>query len=218
MTRVLTGCTQGVSGLGSRRTLGDRKARSATEVGRENLGQFRPRESEPGLLPPCPSVELLMTPHRNVTVCRIQPHAITEHRDALVAQTVYYLSTITRAHSLTRGPGCAAQHTQRRPRTAPVAYTVLLCYHVACITNQLSSVAQSCPSLCDPMDCIMPGFPVHHQLRGFPIAQLVKNLPGKGDPGSIPGLGRSPGEGKDYPLQYSGRENSMAYYILLIIQ
>ena len=30
-----------------------------------------------------------------------------------------------------------------------------------------------------------------------------------GDLGSIPGLGRSPGEGKGYPLQYSGLENSM---------
>ena len=29
------------------------------------------------------------------------------------------------------------------------------------------------------------------------------------DLGSIPGLGRSPGEGKGYPLQYSGLENSM---------
>ena len=29
-----------------------------------------------------------------------------------------------------------------------------------------------------------------------------------GDLGSIPGLGRSPGEGKGYPLQYSGLENS----------
>ena len=29
------------------------------------------------------------------------------------------------------------------------------------------------------------------------------------DPGSIPGLGRSLGEGKGYPLQYSGLENSM---------
>ena len=28
----------------------------------------------------------------------------------------------------------------------------------------ISSVAQSCPALCDPMDCSMPGFPVHHQL------------------------------------------------------
>ena len=30
-----------------------------------------------------------------------------------------------------------------------------------------------------------------------------------GDLGSIPGLGRSPEEGKGYPLQYSGPENSM---------
>ena len=27
-----------------------------------------------------------------------------------------------------------------------------------------SSVSQSCPTLCDPMDCSTPGFPVHHQL------------------------------------------------------
>ena len=31
----------------------------------------------------------------------------------------------------------------------------------------------------------------------------------KGDPGSIPGLGRSPGEGNSYPHQYSSLENSM---------
>ena len=30
-----------------------------------------------------------------------------------------------------------------------------------------------------------------------------------GDVGSIPGLGRSPGEGKGYPLQYSGLDDSM---------
>ena len=34
-----------------------------------------------------------------------------------------------------------------------------------------------------------------------------------GDLGSIPGLGRSPGEGKDHPLQYSGLENSMDYIV-----
>ena len=41
----------------------------------------------------------------------------------------------------------------------------------------------------------------------------VKNLPANagdtGDLGSIPELGRSPGEGNGYPLQYSGLENSM---------
>ena len=30
-----------------------------------------------------------------------------------------------------------------------------------------SSVAQSCPTLCDPMNCSMPGLPVHHQLPEF---------------------------------------------------
>ena len=29
---------------------------------------------------------------------------------------------------------------------------------------QFSSVSQSCPTLCDPMDCSTPGFPVLHQL------------------------------------------------------
>ena len=32
-----------------------------------------------------------------------------------------------------------------------------------------------------------------------------------GDLGSVPKLGRSPGEGKGYPLQYSGLKNSMDY-------
>ena len=33
--------------------------------------------------------------------------------------------------------------------------------------SQFSSVAQSCPTLCDPMDCSRPGFPVHHQFPEF---------------------------------------------------
>ena len=32
---------------------------------------------------------------------------------------------------------------------------------------QFSSVSQSCPALCDPMDCSTPGLPVHHQLPEF---------------------------------------------------
>ena len=32
---------------------------------------------------------------------------------------------------------------------------------------QFSSVAQSCPTLCDPMDYSMPGLPAHHQLLEF---------------------------------------------------
>ena len=45
---------------------------------------------------------------------------------------------------------------------------------------------------------------------GFPGASVGKESAcNAGDLGSIPGLGRSLGEGKSYPLQYSGLENSM---------
>ena len=40
------------------------------------------------------------------------------------------------------------------------------------------------------------------------VAQLVKNLPAMWDLGSVPGLGRSPGEGSGYPLQYPSLEKS----------
>ena len=45
---------------------------------------------------------------------------------------------------------------------------------------------------------------------GFPCSSAGKESAcNAGDLNSIPGLGRSPGEGKGYPLQYSGLENSM---------
>ena len=34
-------------------------------------------------------------------------------------------------------------------------------------TVRISSVAQSCLTLCNPMDCSMPGLPDHHQLLEF---------------------------------------------------
>ena len=47
---------------------------------------------------------------------------------------------------------------------------------------------------------------------GFPGGSDGKEFTcNEGDLGSIPGLGRSPGEGNDYPLQYSGLENSMDF-------
>ena len=45
---------------------------------------------------------------------------------------------------------------------------------------------------------------------GFPCGSAGKESTcSAGDLGSIPGLGRSPGEGKGYPLQYSGLKNSL---------
>ena len=41
------------------------------------------------------------------------------------------------------------------------------------LITQLSSVAQSCPTLCDPMNCSMPGLPVHHQLKLMSIESVM---------------------------------------------
>ena len=55
---------------------------------------------------------------------------------------------------------------------------------------------------------ITPGF------LGFPWGSAGKESACKaGDLGSISGLGRSPGKGEGYPLQYSGLENSMDYTV-----
>ena len=49
-----------------------------------------------------------------------------------------------------------------------------------------------------------------HSIEGFPDGSVDKESAcNAGDPSLIPGLGRSPGEGKGYPLQYSGLENYM---------
>ena len=41
-------------------------------------------------------------------------------------------------------------------------YTLLIQQFIVIV--QFSSVAQSCPTLCNPMNCSTPGLPVHHQL------------------------------------------------------
>ena len=41
----------------------------------------------------------------------------------------------------------------------------LLCCSNIFSFSQFSSFTQSCPALCNPVDCSMPGLPVHHQLR-----------------------------------------------------
>ena len=116
-----------------------------------------------------------------------------------------------------------------------------------------SEVAQSCPTLCNPMDCSPPGSSVHgilqarilewvaisfsrgssqprdrtqvsriagrcfnlwatiyQCLHGFPYKPVSKESAcNAGDPGSILGLGASPGEGNGNLLQYSCQENPM---------
>ena len=42
---------------------------------------------------------------------------------------------------------------------------------------QFSSVTQSCPTLCDPMNCSTPGLPVHHQLPEFKLMSIEAVMP-----------------------------------------
>ena len=55
----------------------------------------------------------------------------------------------------------------------------------------------------------IPYVQIFFRLRGTHGSVRKKSVCNAGNPGSIPGAGRSPGERKDYPLQYSGLENSM---------
>ena len=65
---------------------------------------------------------------------------------------------------------------------------------------------------------MLPGYTVENLFTLFEF-QLSCSSAGKestckvGDLGSIPGLGRSPGEGKGYPLQYSNLENPMDFIV-----
>ena len=41
---------------------------------------------------------------------------------------------------------------------------------------QFSSVAQSCPTLCNPMNRSTPGLPVHHQLPEFTQTHVIREM------------------------------------------
>ena len=61
---------------------------------------------------------------------------------------------------------------------------------------------------CSSQTLVVRMRPTH--IGGFPGSSAGKESTcNAGDLGSIPEFGRSPGEGKGYPLQYSGLENSM---------
>ena len=64
-------------------------------------------------------------------------------------------------HFVDRGAWRAPVHGAAESRTRLSTIAIKL------LPVQFSSVAQSCPTLCDPMDCSTPGLPVHHQLPEF---------------------------------------------------
>ena len=107
------------------------------------------------------------------------------------------------------------------PRDSPGKNTGVGCHFLLQCkkVKSESEVAQSCPTLHDPMDCSLPGSSTHgiFQARVLEWAAIAfcllillpfKEMPrgtacNAGDPSLVPGLGRSPQEGNGYPLQYS---------------
>ena len=53
-----------------------------------------------------------------------------------------------------------------------IYHTTQQCHFWAYTPIQFSSVSQSCPTLCDTMNCSTPGFPVHHHLLEFRLTPL----------------------------------------------
>ena len=60
--------------------------------------------------------------------------------------------------------------TWKQPRCPSTDEWIKMLRHICTMDIQFSSVSsvvQSCPTLCDPMNCSTPGLPVHHQLPEF---------------------------------------------------
>ena len=84
-------------------------------------------------------------------------------------------------------------------KTSTISCLMLCCFWAGKVENEASLC---CIIFVLHSVCIM-----FHKV--FPCGSAGKESACSGDLGSIPGVGRSPGEGKSYPLQYSGLENSM---------
>ena len=78
------------------------------------------------------------------------------------------------------------------------------------ISQLFSKVSQNSLSTIKTWPTYVSIYWAYHNLLGFPGGSEVKvSASNAGDPGSIPGSGRSPGEGNGNPLQYSCLENPM---------
>ena len=61
---------------------------------------------------------------------------------------------------------CSFPQRETEIRSSLEYSLLVLLFHMS-LNLQFSSLTQSCATLCNPMDCSMPGFPVHHQLPEF---------------------------------------------------
>ena len=65
------------------------------------------------------------------------------------------------------GQNWNSKHMQRNVHWSTISLSYLVIQ-----SQSVTSVAQLCPTLCDPMNCSTPGLPVHHQLLEFTETQI----------------------------------------------
>ena len=116
----------------------------------------------------CKYFELLLT-HWLETACIIADQRPEGHGVSIVMMTTYKLESgigvrdwrASRLKAQHGGLQRSGEHTDNELSAASASIPGV--QH----SVQFSSVAQSCPTLCDPMNCSTPGLPVHHQLPEF---------------------------------------------------
>ena len=88
--------------------------------------------------------------------------------------------------------------------------------------SQFSSVAQSCPTLCNPMNCSMPVLPVHHQLPQFTqihvhrVGWCYPAISSFVVPQSLPASGSFPMSQWLYSIQKNKKINNKAQWFMII--
>ena len=135
-------------------------------LGPHVLGSTRNAESQ---APPPPR-------HQNLHFNRIlKESAFTLDLESNVFDETW-LSTWRHAGFPSPSPSCAmkGQLCQKRLSSNIHSSNIAQFLNAFCKygTVQFSSVAQSCPTLCDPMNYSTPGLPVHHQLPKFTQTQV----------------------------------------------
>ena len=91
-----------------------------------------------------------------------------------------------------------------------VCYGLIRASLIAQLIKKLPAMQETPVLFLGREDPLEKGQATHSTILGLPCGSAGKESSCNAeDLGSIPGLGRPPGEGTGYPLQYSGLENSM---------
>ena len=89
-------------------------------------------------------------------------------REAKFSASMRYLYTLTKMVKKERSDTAKYRQGCRTTKLSHIGLkSIQPLLKTDSVSVQFSSVAQSCPTLCNPMNCSTPGLPVHHQLPEF---------------------------------------------------